>query len=209
MKEFFGVDSAFFSIGTAVFDIILLNILWFVFSIPIFTIGASTTALYSVTGKMVRKEGYYVIADFWKSFKENFKQGTIIGVASLLLLLLLIFNIRTMYDMAGKINWIVIIQVFLLINLVLINIYIYPLVSRFHITIKNAIKTSFVLWIKYALVTLASVALLLVGSFILYIAPIFIMVSVSLYAYITSLMMQKIFKKIQEASEENKVDKEQ
>ena len=45
-------------------DLIVLNILWTICSIPIFTIGASTTAVYYVTLKLVRDEDDSTIKAF-------------------------------------------------------------------------------------------------------------------------------------------------
>ena len=70
-------------------DLIILNILWMITSIPIVTIGASITALYYVTLKLVRDEDGYTIKSFFKSFKENFKQSTIIWLIMLVIGLLL------------------------------------------------------------------------------------------------------------------------
>lgn len=54
-------------------DLIILNILWIVCSIPVFTAGASTTAVYYVTLKLVRDEDDSTIRSFFRSFKSNFK----------------------------------------------------------------------------------------------------------------------------------------
>ena len=59
-------------------DLIILNILWIVCSIPVFTAGASTTAVYYVTLKLVRDEDDSTIRSFFRSFKSNFKQATAI-----------------------------------------------------------------------------------------------------------------------------------
>ena len=59
-------------------DVLILNVLWLVCSIPIVTIGASTTAMYYVTLKLARDEDGYTIRSFFKSFKENFRQATVI-----------------------------------------------------------------------------------------------------------------------------------
>lgn len=48
--------------------------------LPIITAGASVTALYSVTLKMVKDEESYIVKGFFKAFKENFKQSTIIWI---------------------------------------------------------------------------------------------------------------------------------
>ena len=82
------MDNIFIRILSRIFDLIVLNILWVVFCLPIVTIGASTTALYSVTLKMVVNEEGYLIRDFWRAFKRDFKQSTSIW---LLLLVLGIF----------------------------------------------------------------------------------------------------------------------
>ena len=66
-------------------DLILLNVLWIVCSIPIFTIGASTTAVYYVTLKLVRDEDGYTFRSYFRSFKENFKQATAIWLLLLIL----------------------------------------------------------------------------------------------------------------------------
>src|SRR5699024_12157957 len=50
-----------------------LNLLWLICSIPIFTIGASTSALYSVTLKIARNEDVIIHRQFFKAFRENFR----------------------------------------------------------------------------------------------------------------------------------------
>lgn len=59
-------------------DLVLLNILWLVFCFPVVTIGASTAALHNVIKKITFKENYSVWSDFWKSFKENARQSSIV-----------------------------------------------------------------------------------------------------------------------------------
>lgn len=65
-------------------DLMILNFLFIFFSIPIFTIGASMTALYSVTFKMLDETEGNLVKNFYKAFKSNFKQATVIWVVVLL-----------------------------------------------------------------------------------------------------------------------------
>ena len=58
-------------------DFMILNVLWIICSIPIVTIGAATTAMYSVMLRLVKDEEGYIVKGFFKAFKENFKQSTI------------------------------------------------------------------------------------------------------------------------------------
>lgn len=65
-------------------DLMILNIVFIICCLPIVTIGASLTALHYVTLKMVRNEESYIVKSFFKSFKQNFKQATIINLIMLL-----------------------------------------------------------------------------------------------------------------------------
>lgn len=61
-------------------DMFFLTMLWFVCSIPVITIGASTTALYYVALKMAKNHEGYLWRSYFKSFKENFMCATLIWI---------------------------------------------------------------------------------------------------------------------------------
>ena len=96
LRGFFDLDGPFNRFGTFLFDIIALNFIWFIFSIPVFTMGAATTALFYVVGKKVRKEDGYLLKDFWKSFRMNFKQSTVIWILMLFIILIARFNLKVL-----------------------------------------------------------------------------------------------------------------
>ena len=75
-------------------DLLVLNILFLVCSLPVFTLGASLTAMYTVNLKSVRYGDGYVLKRFFKGFKDNFRQATIAWLIILLAALLLFFDIR-------------------------------------------------------------------------------------------------------------------
>ena len=66
-------------------DIITLHLLWILCSLPIFTIGASTTALYYSCMKRIRTKEGYPLKNFFASFKMNFKQSTLIWLCLLVI----------------------------------------------------------------------------------------------------------------------------
>ncbi len=76
MGNIFSLDSPFFGVCSKIADIFLLNLIFVITSIPVITIGASVTALHSVSMKMIKGEEGYIIRGFLKVFKENFKQAT-------------------------------------------------------------------------------------------------------------------------------------
>ena len=83
MGRFFNMDNKFFVFMGRIADLCMLNILCIVCCIPVITAGASLTALYYVTMKMVRNEESYIFRSFFKSFKQNFKQATVINLIML------------------------------------------------------------------------------------------------------------------------------
>ena len=78
-------DNPIISGMSRIFDMMCLNVLWLVCSLPIFTIGASTTAMYTVMLKVVKNEEGYIVKGFFKAFKENFKKSTIIWLILLVI----------------------------------------------------------------------------------------------------------------------------
>ena len=83
LSGIFNYDNPFWRFIGKLCDVMILNVLWVLCSIPVVTMGASTTAVYYVTLKLVRDEEGPTIRSFFKSFKENFRQATIIWLIML------------------------------------------------------------------------------------------------------------------------------
>ena len=74
----FNYDNPVWSFIGKLGDLVLLNLLWVICCIPVFTAGAATTAVYYVTLKLVRDDDGSTIKSFFHSFTQNFKQATAI-----------------------------------------------------------------------------------------------------------------------------------
>ena len=83
-------------------DLCILNIICLVCCIPIVTAGASITAMYYVTLKMVRNEEAYIVRSFFKSFKDNFKQATIINLIMIAVGAVLYLDLNVAKNMPGS-----------------------------------------------------------------------------------------------------------
>ena len=70
-------------LGT-VADLIILNLLFIICSLPIVTFGAAYSAKYYVAMKKVRGEDSGTIVPFFKAFKRNFKQSTVVWLIMLI-----------------------------------------------------------------------------------------------------------------------------
>ncbi len=127
-------------------DFIILNLLWVVCSIPIITIGASTTALYTVMLKLVKNEEGYIAKGFLKAFKENFKQSTIMWIIFLLISIVFVVDFASIKLMSDKIGGILqILFLFMGALLTAWMVYAFALQARFVNTVENTLKNAMIL----------------------------------------------------------------
>ena len=140
----FNYESPMIGILTRIVDVVILNVLWLACSIPIITIGASTTALYYCMLKIVRKKDSSIVKMFVHSFGQNLKQGcclTVIFFASVLFLYVDIPGCRMMDNTVG--NLMKVVLVVLLIVIGFIFSYVFPILAQFDNTVKNILKNAF------------------------------------------------------------------
>lgn len=71
----FQQESTFVTIVNKIADMVILSVLWCICSLPIFTIGASSAALYHTIVKVIRQDRGYAFSTFFSSFRSNFKQA--------------------------------------------------------------------------------------------------------------------------------------
>ncbi len=84
MKGLFSPDSKFNLFLIKIGYLLMLSWLWLLFSLPIFTIGAASSALYAVIRKVLRGEEGALFQEWWQAFRSNFKQSTAIWLVSLI-----------------------------------------------------------------------------------------------------------------------------
>ena len=184
-------------------DLCILNIICVVCCIPVITAGASITAMYYVTLKMVRNEEAYILRSFFKSFKQNFKQATIINLIMLLIGVVLYVDLNVSKAMQGGAGQIfqVIFMAFGLIYFILF-LYVYPVLARFYNTIKNTIKNALFMAIRHfpytvvmVIIAVCPLLLLLVKSYQIQstLFVLFLLMGFALIAYCNSYFLAKIF----------------
>lgn len=140
MWSLFELDSPYCRLVTKIVHIIYLNILWLLFSLPVITIGASTTALYYVAMKLVKNEDGYITRSFIKSFRMNFRQGTIIWIIMLAAGFILLQDYRYfnyMNSMPGKVGF-----VLMLIFYGLVVVMVFPVLAKYDNSICNTLKNT-------------------------------------------------------------------
>ena len=79
--KFFSLDSKFYRIMMPVGELMILNVCWIIASLPLVTMGAANTAMYTIMGRRLRKEGSGTIAPFFRAWLSNLKTSTLFWLA--------------------------------------------------------------------------------------------------------------------------------
>lgn len=172
--------------------------------IPILGAGAAFTALHYVCLKLVRNEEGYLTRDFFKSYKENFLQATVIWVLLLLAVLLVVVDFRivsTSPDMGGNFR-VVMLGGLLLVALFLYftGIYVFPVLSHFKNSIRHTIKNSFLMSLLALPKSFLMAIVLLIppaACFIYQLIPIAGLFFFGGPAYVCALLYNKTFKRFE------------
>lgn len=198
----FEYDGRLFRALSFLADMIILQLIWVVFSIPLITIGASTTAAYYTAMKKMEYGDGNIWGNFWKAFRSNFGQSTklwLLAVAAGVVLAGDLVFSRQMPGLAGA-GMMVFFTVFVLLYLFTL-IYLFPVQAKFENTIMRTLKNAFLMSIAnipYTILAIALAAFLVwVGFWQPRILIVVILCGIGLYFGITSVFFVKIFKKYQ------------
>ena len=204
MSNFFNMDNGLFRALGKLADLMLLNILFLVCSLPIFTIGASFTAMYYVTLKLAENEEGYIARGFWKSFKQNFKQATIIWLILLFFGIVLVLDLLILKDSTG--TFVTVLRVVITATMIiyaLILLYVFPILARFYNSVKDTFKNAFIMAVvnlprTFVMLVICAAAVLatFLNTYTLwYGILIWMMAGFALVAFANSFFFKKIFAK--------------
>lgn len=202
MGRLFDLDSPLFSFLNKLADLIYLNILTILCCIPVFTVGASMTALNYVVLKMVKNEEGYVTKDFFKSFKQNFKQATIIWLILLLAAGILIGDGLIMrYSGLEFPSWFRIALSVLAFTVVFSMMHVFPVLSRFENSIKQTFRNSFLMGIlslpRTILMMVCWAVPIVAVAFFVRMLPLVFILGISGPAFLNALLYHKTFKRFE------------
>ncbi len=197
MQTIFDYDGPLMTFLRKVMDLFVVNMLWLLCSIPIFTIGAATTAAYSTCFGIIRKEEGQAAKLFLKAFKDNFKQATLVWLISLGVVGLVAFEIYLLIRLGvlGTIVGLVLLVVFGISAVLVLfaMIYLFAVQAFFENSIKNTLKNALILGMSnYGDTLMMIVVDIILGLGTLMLAPIFFPI---LPIYINARVIYKIFKR--------------
>ncbi len=183
-------------------ELILLNVLWFICSLPVFTLGASTCAMYEVTLRWALHENPAVVGTFFQTFRRSFRKAAavflIFAGAGLFLAL----------DLWCALQWQTRFR-FLIVVVILAAVYFYlavlshvcPVLVYFDTGVKESIRRAFFLSMSNGVFTVFIMVLNLLPVFLIFLFPyyfgqivfFYFMIGAGVIAFLCSLHLIRLF----------------
>ena len=212
MGKFFDPDGPFSTAMNQICQLFVLNVLWLVCSLPVFTIGASCSALYAVLFKMRDDKGVKVMRMFFSAFRENFKRGTAVWLVLLVAAIVCALDMAVARQMTGTVKTAFTIIATLGLQLTaMVFTFAFPLVARFENTWRNHLHNALLLalshvprlllsWLPWAA---AIVVTMLTPNTLYSMLLIWILIGYAALSYISLWILTPVLKKLepQEAEE--------
>lgn len=145
MFSMFSPDSKIMQVIGRICDLVLLNIVFLLCCLPVFTFGAAVSALYTVCFRMMREEDSHILKQYFRAFRENFRQGTSIGI----LLLVIVAPALCYFDRAFRLETAArygsLLFLFIAMAGLLAGSWVFPWISQFRNTTRQALVNALIL----------------------------------------------------------------
>lgn len=196
----FSYDGLLVRFLNLVADLVALHVLWLLCSLPIVTIGASTTALYYASMRRIRTDESHVHRNFFRSFRQNFRQSTILWLMVLVFGSVLFFDFRLGLAMQGPMSVLVLVtSSILLVPYLLTTLYLFPVVAKFENSVRNHAKNAFLFsLLNFPYTILLAIILITFIYFSINFIPflgVVILCGAGIYGYLTAGIFVQIFRK--------------
>lgn len=198
MGKLFSYDGGIIGFLNKVVDCVFLSVLWIIFSIPLVTMGAATSALYYTAYKVIRYDRSHVLKEFWRAFISNFKKATVVGIALLVFFTVIIQNV---YLYAGGFFEGLISKPFLIFNVVFGGVvlmwalHVFPFLSRFENKLKRSLMNCVYFSIRHFVTTVFLLVLLIVAMIVLFLFPVAVVIVPALYMLLASFLLEPIYRR--------------
>lgn len=127
-------------------NLILLNLLYVLFCLPVVTIGPATAGLTKILRNYAREEHAFLWGDFIEAFKKNFKQAFLFSLVELLVFGFLILDLLMVFNVSNQIMMTLsMAAIFLSFTVfVFMHYYVYNMMVTFKLTFKQLLKNAFI-----------------------------------------------------------------
>ncbi len=207
--RFFDPDGPLMTALNKLADIVICNAMFIVFSLPLFTVGASLTALLTCMQQLVEEEAKddgLIFRTFWYAFRDNFRQATALWLVCLLGMGFLTAYWFVSQSLGGAYGRVYQVTFYLLCLLFLVGfLYVFPLQARYDNTVRNTLRNAWLLSVAALPVTAAALALLIAALYISFVMNpaainifgwLWAVCGFGLIAYLESFLFRRAFRKL-------------
>ena len=191
----FSPDGALARLLNTLGNLIVLNILTIICCVPVFTAGAAMTALYTMVMRMARKEDGKIISEYFKAFKVNFKQATILWLIFGGLIAFMTFDIWLLRSITGTFGMAYRVILFVIV-------LVFAVQARFDNTMKNTAKNALLFCVGKLPQAVLMLILTLIPAILLTVSYRFIsvdfLIGLSGPAYLAAIYFADLFKAYEE-----------
>lgn len=166
--KFFGPESPFYKLIQTLFDLIKINFLWLLFSLPIVTLGGATIAAFDITMQMAGNEEGHVGRDFVASFRRNFKTGIPYGILFLFCAYVVWLDFSLFEQIEGNPIILLIMGMVAAFVFLLSFLFAFALQARYENTLIKTLKNSADICTRYFVRTLSLIVVLFVEVMLIY-----------------------------------------
>ncbi len=148
MKNLFNLESPLMQMLTRIGDMILLNVLFLLCSIPVITLGASLAAMHKMLQEIVYETDSSTVKGFFRAFRDNFKQATVVWLFVLLVIAGLFCDyllIITFFSGSEAVKWMLILLAVLAVIVSCIAAYLIPMLVRYDNKLRNHVNNAVIL----------------------------------------------------------------
>lgn len=197
LKGTFGFGGAYTSMVSKIFDVLMLGVLWLVCSVPLVTIGAASSALYYAIVRSVKEDDGYASTMFFRSFRRNLKQGTILWLVLAALLFLMGLNVSILLEHAEGVFGIVMMGFYgtVGIYLFLTACYLFPALSRFEMNTFWFLRIALYMVARYFPTSFMLAVIAAGGAAIVWRVPVMLFFVPGPAAFLVSEFMERILEK--------------
>lgn len=199
----FNPNGFFFRVMTTLGSLVFYNLLWLLFCIPIFTIGAATTALLSAQFDLLRASGPSGFKCFWTHFRRVFRPATAVWLIMLAVLLFLAVDYSAIANMPALLQQPLLIFCHIFAAAFsLISAFLFPLISQRQLSGKPLFSVALRCCIAYfprtiGLVLLTAVPILFFAFFppalVLASVPVWLFVGFSALSNLSARLLLPVF----------------
>lgn len=210
MKNFFDSETPLMRFLSTLGDLIVINFLFLICSIPVITIGPALSAANKTMFRLREHTCDNVPKTFFLSFRENFKSAVLVWCSALPCFLLLLLHFFLLFSSEAGNSKLFLLAVWLLISLGIVGLlsYLFPLIARYQNSLAQHLKNAAILIVSQFPHTLCLVMLnispilifLFVPALFFYLMPFWLLVGASGLIWLNTLLLKPVFAQLDQLS---------